>query len=307
MTQTMANTKVRSSNLELYRIVTMFLIVCHHYVVNSGLLDIIQETPLSSNSLFYYIFGMWGKTGINCFVLITGYFMCKSTITIQKFLKLYLQIVFYIVVIRSIFWITGYTSFKIYDPLLWLLPFRFLDSGNFESCFILFWLLIPFLNILINNMASKLHLRLIALLLFIYTGLALFPKCTCIMNYVSWFSVLFIIASYVRKYPEYIYKSDSARYWGTLSIVSIALAVSSVVSILLVDAKFGMTIPHYHLVSDSNAIFALSVAFCTFMYFKNLNIKYNPILNAMGGGNVWCLIDSCKWCRNASMALAGRY
>ena len=25
------------------------------------------------------------------------------------------------------------------------------------------------------------------------------------------------------------------------------------------------------------------------------------------GGDVWCLIDSCKWCRNASMALAGRY
>ena len=27
----------RSSNLELFRIITMFLIVAHHYVVNSGL------------------------------------------------------------------------------------------------------------------------------------------------------------------------------------------------------------------------------------------------------------------------------
>ena len=31
--------KVRSSNLELYRIIAMLLIVAHHYVVNSGLLD----------------------------------------------------------------------------------------------------------------------------------------------------------------------------------------------------------------------------------------------------------------------------
>lgn len=30
--------KERNSNLELYRIITMMLIVAHHYVVNSGLI-----------------------------------------------------------------------------------------------------------------------------------------------------------------------------------------------------------------------------------------------------------------------------
>lgn len=30
--------KVRNSNLELYRIITMLAIVAHHYVVNSGLM-----------------------------------------------------------------------------------------------------------------------------------------------------------------------------------------------------------------------------------------------------------------------------
>lgn len=66
----------------------MLLIVAHHYVVNSGLIEKMQESPLSPQSLFYYIFGAWGKTGINCFVLITGYFMCKSQITSKKFLRL---------------------------------------------------------------------------------------------------------------------------------------------------------------------------------------------------------------------------
>ena len=38
--------KVRDSNLELFRIVTMLLIVAHHYVVNSGLLlPIIENYP----------------------------------------------------------------------------------------------------------------------------------------------------------------------------------------------------------------------------------------------------------------------
>ena len=34
--------KVRDSNLELFRIITMLLIVAHHYVVNSGLMEVIR-------------------------------------------------------------------------------------------------------------------------------------------------------------------------------------------------------------------------------------------------------------------------
>lgn len=74
----MQQTKIRNSNLELYRIIVMLLIVAHHYVVNSGLITVMEETPLSARSIFFYLFGAWGKIGINCFVLITGYFMCKS-------------------------------------------------------------------------------------------------------------------------------------------------------------------------------------------------------------------------------------
>lgn len=34
---------VRSSNIELFRILSMITIVAHHYVVNSGLLDCIEK------------------------------------------------------------------------------------------------------------------------------------------------------------------------------------------------------------------------------------------------------------------------
>lgn len=73
----------RDSNIELYRIVTMILIVAHHYVVNSGLTSLngpLSACPTSFHSLLLLIIGAFGKTGINCFVFITGYFMCKSNI-----------------------------------------------------------------------------------------------------------------------------------------------------------------------------------------------------------------------------------
>ena len=53
--------KQRNSNLELYRIIVMLLIVAHHYVVNSGLMEEMAKEPLSSRSIFFYIFWNVGK------------------------------------------------------------------------------------------------------------------------------------------------------------------------------------------------------------------------------------------------------
>lgn len=58
----------------------MLSIIAHHYVINSGLVE--EKTFLDNYfswvNQFYLIFGMWGKIGINCFALITGYYMCVS-------------------------------------------------------------------------------------------------------------------------------------------------------------------------------------------------------------------------------------
>ena len=49
-----SNLKVRSSGLELFRIIVMFLIVAHHYVVNSGLMSYIANSnyDFSLNNIF---------------------------------------------------------------------------------------------------------------------------------------------------------------------------------------------------------------------------------------------------------------
>ena len=59
----------RQSNIELYRIIVMLLIVAHHYVVNSGLLnDIgpIKANTLSGKSIYLLLFGAWGRRALNC-------------------------------------------------------------------------------------------------------------------------------------------------------------------------------------------------------------------------------------------------
>ena len=276
-------TKPRNSNLELYRIIVMLAIVAHHYVVNSGLIygdEVITEHYFSSPSLFYWLFGMWGKTGINCFVLITGYFMCTSKITLRKFLKLILQVEFYNIAIGAIFLFSHYNGYTVKDYLLHLIPIKSV-SDDFTVCFILFWLTIPFLNILVKNMSQRQHLWLILLCVFIYTFILYIPYGYVTMNYVSWFIVLYFISSYIRMYPESIYRSESAKVWGWLSLATVLLAMASVAFLLWRNDAFDRTKPVFFFVSDSNAILALLVGVTTFMFFKNLRIPQSRFINAV--------------------------
>lgn len=270
--------KVRDSNLELLRIVAMLLIVAHHYVVNSGLLaadGLIYNDPLSWRSLFLLVFGAWGKTSINCYVMITGYYMCTSKITAKKFMKLFLEVMFYKIVIYSIFWHIGYEAFTLAGVLKVMIPIRTV-SNDFLNAFLLFYLLIPFLSILVRNLNEKRHMYLILWCGFTYVFLGTVPGFSVKMNYVSWFCVLFVIASFFRLYPKEIYQNR--RVWARLTMVFVLLCVASVIACAWLSAKTGRTIA-FRFVSDSNTFLAVATGVCLFMLFKNLNIRYSKFIN----------------------------
>lgn len=282
---------VRNSNLELYRIVVMLLIVAHHYVVNSGLWDVMNAQPLTGKTLFLYLFGMWGKTGINCFVLITGYFMCKSAITVRKSLKLLLEVEFYNVAIFILFVLFGYASFSLKECFLALIPVHTLDAG-FTSCFLVFYLCIPFLSILVQALNKRQHQLLLLLCLFIYTLMGTVPVFHVTMNYVSWFCVLFFVASYIRIYG--LFKSVGHKQWGWLTIGFILLSMLSVVILRMLSDKFQLSHSYpylpYRMVSDSNVLLALLTAVCSFMYFKDLKMKYSAFVNTVGASTFGVLL-----------------
>lgn len=270
----------RDSNLELFRIITMLLIIAHHYVVNSGLTEAdgpIYSDPLSAPSLFLLLFGAWGKIGINCFVLITGYFMCEAAIRPRKFIKLLLEIMFYKCVIQTVFWGTGYEAFSIKALAKMLLPIPSVTS-NFAGCFLLFYLSIPFLNLLAHAMNEKQHLRLLALLLFIYTFFGTVPLLHINMNYVSWFAVLYFLASYMRLYPKKIF--GKTAFWGWMALLALFISGCSVIACAWLGMKMGRNMA-FAFVTDSNTFLAVATALCAFLFFKNLRIKRSVFINTV--------------------------
>lgn len=268
----------RSSNIELFRIITMLIIVAHHYVVNSGLLACIDEkSVLDLKDYFLLILGWGGKTGINCFVLITGYYMCKSKITFKKYMKLLAEVIFYSIVIYFLFVLSGYIQFSRISLTHAIFPFFDISSG-FTSCFLLFYLFIPYINILVNNMNEKQHIRLILLCAFIYTVLPSLLKGNVIFNYITWFTIIYIIASYLRIYQKEIF--DNKLLITLLLIFSILLSWLSVIVIANSTVnQSGAIYTCYHYVNDSNKILALITSVFAFLFFKNLNIEYSQTIN----------------------------
>lgn len=272
--------KIRNSNLELYRIIVMFLIVAHHYVCNSPLYDVINSSPLNLSTLSIFLFGAWGKTGINCFVLITGYFLCTSSFSKKKLLKLYLQITFYALIIYGIFCITGHDEFNLKTFLFKLNPVRSIKN-NFVGCFLIFYLFIPFLNIFVKSLNKKQHQYLVLLLIGVYSVLPSFTSIEITFNYVEWFIVLYFLASYMRFYGSEL--KITSKQWGLMALLS--LLVSSISIIAFLYAWKNGFIPingAYYFLSDSNKFLALLTALTSFMWFKDLKLKYIPFINIIG-------------------------
>ena len=68
ITKTKPQIKVRNSSFELLRIISIVLIIMHHYAYQIGT-D--YTTPFSGNLFFLQTFYMFGKLGVNKYVYLT--------------------------------------------------------------------------------------------------------------------------------------------------------------------------------------------------------------------------------------------
>ena len=110
------------------------------------------------------------------------------------------------------------------------------------------------------------------------------------MNYVSWFSVLYLISAYLRIYP--LKKDGNVTFWGWMTALSWGVSIFSIFSIQYLQTRLlGHTnVRHsYFFVSDSNSVLALTNGITSFMWFKNLKIK---ILARLVQN--WCLVHYCR-------------
>ena len=282
--------RLRNSNLELLRIFAMLAIIAHHFVVNSTVNLQYNYLNPTTNQYFLEIWGMWGKTAINSFILISGYFLCKQALTWQRYVKLLAQIVFYNIVIYFIFIATGYeplTLKGVYKSLLGLLSYI---NHGFTASFMVFYAFVPIYNIVINNISQKqFRLFIIGIISAMTIAQTFFFSPT--MNEPVWYMSLYFIAAYIRIYPNRY--TESLKFSTILFLFSTLLAVASVVCIMfLADYRqlefIGSN--RYFMGSESKKILAFIVGLSAFLVAKNVRPFASKFINTVAAGTFGVLL-----------------
>lgn len=275
---TVSYTKYRNSNLELFRILLMLMIIAHHYVVNSGLTEVWSVNDETGNSLFLSLFGWGGKTGINCFILITGYFMCQKNFSWQKLLMLLFEVQFYSTVIYLIFLLSGrpFSWGELKDMILYI-P---LGIGHgFVGSFIVLYLLIPFVNKLVKAMTKREFQYLLALLIGVYSVVGTFVPFG-FYEYIGWYVTVYLVGAYIRLYGIPLIQS---RIREVLFMLACLLVVYlSIVGIFYLTRMKGSGLQIwtlYYFVSDSNKILALLSSVSLFLFFKDMRMPHYVWVN----------------------------
>lgn len=279
------NKTPRASNLELLRIIAMLAIIAHHYVVNSTVTrSFVYDGSATPQQYFLEVWGMWGKTGINVFILISGYFMCQMQLTLKRYIKLVVQILFYGLTIMLIFALCDYQALTVKGVINRVLGLLRNINHGFDASFMAFYAFVPFYNKLIHSLTKSQLLWLVGGLLMVMTVCSTFLFAPT-MNEPIWYMTLFFVAAYIRLYPD--------KWTNSLKISSICLVVSLLVAIGVClslvylanhTGRPGFAHFKWHLVADSNKFMAFVIGLSAFLTAKNFHMEHSKIINGLAAG-----------------------
>lgn len=275
----MSTIKERSSKFEILRIIAMLMIIAHHFVDHGKIMP--TESILSFNNIWAGFLYMWGKDGVNIFVLLSGYFLVEQdNFNIKKLIRLWIKI-FLVSIFGFLFayFVWGVVPDNIEPYLYTFFPITF-KGWWFMTTYILLFIVSPFINRLIKNLDIKEYHKLI-IILTIFLIIFYFIRSELILwsgigdNFL-WFCYLYILSAYVKLHGDNISKYKIR--WGFLAVFVILIKIGLWVYLYIKNLNFDLV--RY---TAMNRPFTLLVAITLFMTFKESNIKYNKMINTIAG------------------------
>ena len=280
----MLKQRMRNSNIEILRIMSMIFIVLSHYSFHGGIVK--QYLPVGLNRILLSLFVL-GNIGVILFVLISGYFLIESDkFSLKKLLKIVLQVWFYSVIIYILSCIFGLTTFSWYDLIKNLLPLTS-KSYWFATCYVTIYIFHPFINKFLHSLSKKQYqlFLITSIIMFSLVPTILFtPNANFYGNELIQLLLFYSIGAYLKKY-SFTYLTNKKN--NCLLIASASTLILSVILINLLSIKIpeiGIYVNHfYERYSIVAIIFSVSL-FIAFIYRKHFSNRFiNSISSTMFG------------------------
>lgn len=268
--------KKRETNIELLRVISMFIIVMNHYVVNDATLAVRDNMPLCLNKVVLQFLQFGGGLGVNIFVLISAYFVSVQTeIKKTRIIKLILDSSIYSCGIYCIAMILGYhvgvitlikSIFPVIYPVWW-----------FVTAYVLLSITSKYINMFIKSTNKEIIDSVIKLLVIVLSLLPTIMNSEMEDSNYLWFVLLYLIAARIRIYPinNIILKKYSLNvgvlcYFFTLLTSLILDLIGEYIPILSAHAVF---------FSKKTSFFMLISSVLIFYGVLNTKVKYSMLIN----------------------------
>lgn len=273
----------RMANVELLRIIAMFLVITLHYV-DKGLLLPSHLDGVDLNGSLAWLLKSLSIVAVNVYVLITGYFLVESKFRCKRILELICQVLFYSLLIPILMIGLGMLQLENITINQWIqycLPILS-EHYWFASAYVVLYILSPILNMAIRNMNQvQMKITIVIFLLAFVIPKTFFPIELAMdgKGYKDpiWFICLYFIASYIKLYGISYFKNfrRSIIVYGAsvLGIFSSSFLISFFVK------KTGMFESFIVRAYDYNHLLVLLGAIGLFYSFLYLPIKEGWLAN----------------------------
>lgn len=270
--------RVRNSAIELLRIISMIMIVFHHFAVHGGF-DF--GVSLSPTHFWYNFIVMGGKIGVNIFVLISGYYLIdndKKIFDVNKILKFVGQVWFYSVAIFIIILMTVGVDLSVKEIIKTLFPITF-SRWWFASTYFVLYLVHPYLNKLLHSLDKYLYQKLLLLLIVCWSIIPTLTTSSFQSNSLLWFITLYAISGYIKLYGLNI--KFSTKHYFFAFLISMTLTYSSSVALMLLGNKWSFLTNYITYFYGQEKLTVLLISLCLFMCFSTLKMNYHKSINIL--------------------------
>ena len=267
----------RSSNIELLRIVAMFMVILGHYYVKGGFPD---DSLMNANKLLMQFLGSWSKIAVDIFVIISGYFLVTQKFRWSKLVKFFSCTYFWS--LATLAAALCLLNLDVSKSMIMKAVNPFTPLNWFARAYLILYIIFPLLNRLIKYI-SKVQLAVVIGVL--TTVFYIVPTIRGIalggyLNSLFMFTNMYFIGAYLR-----LYTNDKIE--STIELVGGTSAAAFYATILVFD--YMGRYDSYYVDKDHVMIFAfvgcnifgLIIATAIFVLFKNWHIAYNSFINTI--------------------------
>ncbi len=270
----------RQLNLELLRILSMLMIVLMHLINHGGVLEWVEDGSPS----YYLVWTLFGISfvAINCYVLISGYFLCESRFSFRRIAKTEGQVWFYSILLYLAAVFLFGQEIDISTLVSAVFPVLSCEYW-FVTMYIGMLLLSPFVNRLLNGLSRGQFTVLLGICYLLFSVWPTVFFFSVGLNFgggsgVVWFLVLYITGAYLRRFQGDLKKGSGHRWLIAACLLALIPASRFAIEGILASplGKIGFLqdlMWGYSIFYQYHSVLVLAASIALFLAFSELKIK----------------------------------